>query len=81
MFFDVIWAPYFFVSQENWAQRNMGPKKIGFCKKMPYNDFHAETKFLGTKFLWIDISRGLNFLGQKKIKGPNEIRDHFSISH
>ena len=29
MFFDLIKAPYFFGSQENWAQTNTGPKKLG----------------------------------------------------
>ena len=51
MVFDLTKAPYFFGSQENWAQTNTGPKKLApreiwFLKK---NDFHAVTKFFGTK--------------------------------
>ena len=47
---DLIWAPDLFGPQEIWAPRNLGPKKLGPCIKMPYNDYHA-----GTKFLWDQI--------------------------
>ena len=36
--------------------------------------------FLRSKFFWAQISRGPNFLGTKKVRGPNEIGDHFSYS-
>ena len=39
-------VPEKFGSQEIWAQKNLGPKNVGPCMKMPYDDFHAETKFL-----------------------------------
>ena len=52
----------------------MAPKNVGPCMKMPYNDIMI------TKFLWTQIYWGPNFLGTKKVKGPNEIGDHFSYS-
>ena len=53
-------APDFFDPQEIWSPRNVGPEMIGPCMKMPYNDFHTSTKFLGAQ-----ISRGPNFSGPK----------------
>ena len=69
---NLIWAPDFFGSprnlvpekfglQEIWALRNLGPKNVGPCMKMPFNDFNAGT------FLGAQISRGPNFLGTKKV--------------
>ena len=78
---DLIWAPDFFGpkeiwSREIWSPRNLVPKKFGPQEiKMPYNDFHAGSKLLGEQ-----ISPGPNFLGTKKVTGPNEIGDHFSYS-
>ena len=37
--------------------------------------------FLGPKFLKAQISWGPISLGTKKLRGPNEIGDHFSDSH
>ena len=65
---DLIWAPDFFDPQEIWAPRNLGPKKLGPCIKMPYIDFHAGSKLLGVQLSW-----GPNFLGTKKDEGPKEI--------
>ena len=60
---DLIWAPDFFGPQEIWTPRNLGPKNVGPCMKLPYDDFHA-----GTKFLEAQMSRGPNFLGTKKLR-------------
>ena len=72
---DLIWAPDFFSSQEILAPQNLGPNKLGPCIKMPYNDFHAGIKFPGDQISW-----GPNFSGTKKVRGPNEVGDHFSCS-
>ena len=72
---DFIWAPDFFGSREIRSPRNLGPTKVRSCMKMLCNDFHA-----GIKLFRAQISRGPNFLGTKKDRGPNEIRDHFSYS-
>ena len=87
-----IWAPDFIGHQEIlahknlvlkkfWlkeilAQRNFGHKIFVPCMKVVYNNFYTGTKFRGDQ-----ISSGPNFLGTKKVRGPNEIRDHFSCSH
>ena len=44
--------------------------------------FFRDPNFLGIKFLGVgdQISWGPNFLETKKVRGPNEIRDHFNCS-
>ena len=32
-----------------WAQKNLDLKNVGPCMKIPYDDFHAETEFLGAQ--------------------------------
>ena len=62
---DFFWAPYSFGPQEIWARVNWVPQKYGLQEIwpcMPYNDFHAGTKFLetiflGTKHLWDQKSK------------------------
>ena len=66
MVLNLIWAPDVFGYQVIW---------FGPCMKIIIWHFYAGTKLLGAQ-----ISRGPNFLGPKKVRGPNEIRDHFSYS-
>ena len=65
---DLIWAPDFFGPQEIWS-----PSKFGPSIKKPCDDFRVGTKFIGVHTSW-----GPNFSGTKKVRGPNEIGDHFS---
>ena len=67
---DLIWALAFFGFQEIWAPKSLVPKKFGPFIELPYYDFNAGSKFFRTQ-----ISRG-----PKKVRGPNEIMDHFSYS-
>ena len=71
----LIWAPYFFDPREIWALRNLVLEKFSHHMIMPYNDFQA-----GTKFLRAQRFRCPNFLVPKKVKGLNDIGDHFSTS-
>ena len=64
-----------FGPQEIWTSRNWSPKRFGPYIKMPYNNFHGESKLLGDQ-----ICQRPKFLGTKKVRGPNEIGDHFSYS-
>ena len=75
---DQIWAPEFFVPREIWALSNLGPRNLVPTRKSLYSIFMQGPTFLGPKFLEDQISRGSNFLGPKKVRGPNEIGDHFS---
>ena len=70
----IIWAPDIFGPREIWSPRNLGPIKLSLCIKMPYNDFHAWTKFPRDQ-----ISLRPNFLGTKS-QGLNVIRHHFSYN-
>ena len=61
-------VPKKFGPREIWSPRNLGhrkfdPKNVGPCMKMPYNDFHVGTKFLGAQ-----IFQGPNFLGTKFLR-------------
>ena len=67
---DLIWAqgnlvPKKFVPQEILAPRNLVPKKIG-----------PRMKIIMRHFLGDQISWRRNFLGSKKVGGPNAIGDH-----
>ena len=63
-------VPKTFGPRESWA-----PKKFSSCMKIIIWHFHARTSILGAQ-----ISLGPNFLGTKKVRGQNEIGDHFSYS-
>ena len=62
------------------------PWEIWTPNENHYNDIFMQRpnflgpKYLGAKFLGYQFSWGPNFLGTKKVKGPNEIGDHFSYS-
>ena len=76
---DLIWAPDFFGPREIWPWRNLVTKKFvwqeswSLHEKMPYNEFHA-----GTKFLEAQIHRGQNFLGSKKVRA-HMISENISV--
>ena len=63
-----------FGPQEIWSLRNLGPEKFGpekFGALMEVIIFMMGPNFLGPKFLRDQISWGA------KVRGPNEIEDHF----
>ena len=72
---NLIWTSEIFGSWKIWAPRMLVP-----AWKCHVMIFKRRLNFLGTKFLGDQISWGPNFLGTKKVRGPNEIRDHFSYS-
>ena len=77
---NLIWAPKF------WYQENLCPKKFGPHMKIITWLLLAGPKLLrdqiswGPNFLGAQISQGPNFSGTKKVRGSNEIKDHFSYS-
>ena len=56
-------VPKLFCPREIWAPKNFVPENFAPCVKMPYNDFHMGTKFLG----------------DKKGQGPNDIGGSFQL--
>ena len=58
-----------------WAPRSLGP-----AWKSHVMIFVQGPIFSGPIFLRDQTSWGPNFLGTKKVRGPNEIGDHFSCS-
>ena len=83
---DLIWAPDVFGPQKIWSPRGLGPAwKSHVMIFMRGSNFLGEQisqrpNFLGSKFLGDQISWGPLFLGTKKVRGPDEIGDHFSYS-
>ena len=70
---DLIWTPDFFGSLEIFPSRNYVFKTFGpleIWSPHHYVKFSCKAK----------ISLGQHFFGNQKVKGPNEIEDHFSYS-
>ena len=65
---DFIWVPDFFGSGGIWFLRNLVPEKFG-PREIWSPDENHYTAFLCE----YQISKGPNFLGTKKVRGPNEI--------
>ena len=72
---NLIWSPDFFGPQEIWAPRSLVPEKYGPQEIWSLHENHDMAFSCRAQ-----ISRGPNFLGPKKVRGPNEIGDHFSYS-
>ena len=60
---------------EVWALRSLGPTWKSYVMI-----FMQRPNFLGPTFHGDQTAWGQNFLGTKKVRGPNEIGDHFSYS-
>ena len=73
---DLIWASDFFGPREIWSPRNFGPKNVGPNMKMPYNDFHARTKFLGAQISWSPNFLGPKFCGAQMRLGTISVYCH-----
>ena len=87
----LFWSPRNLVPQKFGTQKILGPTKFGpreiwspgnlvAAWKSLYGIFMQGPSFLEPKFVRDQISWGPNFLGTKKVRGPNEIGDHFSHS-
>ena len=64
---------------------NLDPKKFQPLMKKLCDDFHEGINILGPIFhgdqiLGAQIFQGLNFLGSKKVRGPNEIVHIHSVA-
>ena len=73
MFPDLIWTPDFFgpleiLSSRNYVLKTFGPLEI--WSPHQYVKFSCKAQ----------ISPGQNLMGNKKVRGPNKIEDHFSYS-
>ena len=67
---NLIWAPDFFDPPEN-----LGSKKFGSREIWSLHENHQMAFSCGAQISW-----GPNFSWTKKVRGPNEIKDHFSYS-
>ena len=86
-----IWASDFSGPQEIWSPRKLGPNKFGPREiwalknlfpswKSSHGFFMQGPNLLVPNFLGNQISWVSNFSGTKKVRGQNEIGDHFSYS-